>query len=85
MFTVFGCSRIVYDKVDVSDPASAQLCQQLQSLAQNSRQYPQFFLARPDGTVSFWGGWDRFFATAEDTRKLVVALEDPERACDGRR
>lgn len=88
MFTVFSCSRILYDKVDVSNPKQAALCRQLEALAMESSgngslpSYPQFFLAREDGSVSFWGGWERFFETADNKGRLMEEMEFPERCCD---
>jgi hypothetical protein len=82
MFTVFGCSRIQYDKVDASNPESAALREQLLSLSNNSTQYPQFFLARDNGTLSFWGGFDRFFETADDNRKLVREFKQQGVVCN---
>ncbi|GKY99035.1 hypothetical protein MPSEU_000859200 [Mayamaea pseudoterrestris] len=76
MFTVFGCNRIDYEKIDASDPANAALRETLHSLSGESCQYPQFFLARDDGSVSYWGDWDRFFETAENSRWLVQEFRD---------
>jgi hypothetical protein len=65
MFTVLGAKRIPYEVLDASDPANADRRDELFALSGHQNKFPQFFLKKDDGSITFWGTWERFVEANE--------------------
>lgn len=74
MFTLFGLNRIIYETVDVSNADNACKCEDLWALvggdSKKKQQYPQFFLAKENEPLTYWGDWKRFSDMAEVPGRL---------------
>jgi len=64
-YTVLAANGINFDAIDGADPVNKDRRNELFDISGIRGKYPQFFLVKDDGSVTFWGDWELFSNTNE--------------------